>query len=190
MTERETLQAHVAEELRAFLTANQMRQTRERFAILRAAYAIDGTFTIDDLQTAMQTMRFHVSTATLYQTVQLLVQANLLIRHPFSSSAAMFESIDDTKPRSYQVCTMCNAITHIKSKMLATSIEAYKPRSFAVTQRIAYIYGTCAKCQRKQRKMRQQQAAQAAAALPPGGTNANAAAAKAKPSANKSTNNK
>lgn len=149
MTDRAAIQQRVAETLREFLIANEMRQTPERYAILRAAYDIDGTFTIEDLQAAMQTLRFHVSTATLYQTTQLLVQANLLIRHPFSSAAAVFESIPDSRPRSYQICSNCHTITRIKSKQFAADLETYHPRSFAVSHRIAYIYGTCAKCQRK-----------------------------------------
>lgn len=153
MSEKTDIQDVVAEKFRQFMIANQLRQTRERFAILRAIYDIEGTFTIEDLQQTMQDRRFHVSTGTLYQTAQLLVQANLLIRHPFSSSAAIYECITDNRPRSYQICNNCHRITRIKSKDLANSLETYHPRSFSVSYRIVYVYGTCASCQRKMHKM-------------------------------------
>lgn len=153
MNEKTDIQEIVAERFRLFMIANQLRQTRERFAILRAIYDMEGTFTIEDLQQTMQDRRFHVSTGTLYQTTQLLVQANLLIRHPFSSSAAVFERIVDTRPRSYQICSNCHRITRIKSKELAASLETYHPRSFSVSHRIVYVYGTCASCQRKMNKI-------------------------------------
>ena len=153
MSEKTDIQEYVAERFRQFMIANQLRQTRERFAILRAIYDIEGTFTIEDLEQTMQDRRFHVSTGTLYQTTQLLVQANLLIRHPFSSSAAVFERIVDNRPRSYQICGNCHRITRIKSKELAASLETYHPRSFSVSHRIVYVYGTCVSCQRKMHKI-------------------------------------
>ena len=148
-----TLQEEVESKFRQFMIAHQLRQTKERFAILRAIYDIEGSFTIEDLQQTMQDRRFPVSTGTLYITTQLLVQANLLIRHPFSSSSAVFERIADDRPRSYQICNNCHRITRIKSKELANSLEVYHPRSFTISHRIVYVYGTCASCHRQMKKM-------------------------------------
>lgn len=152
MSEKLSLQEQVRERFRLYLVANGLRQTRERFAILEAIYEQEGTFTIDDLSQIMQMNRFHVSTNTLYLTTQLLVEANLLIRHPFSSSAAVFERITDERPRSYQICSHCHRITAIKSKELASSLETYHSRSFSISHRVAYVYGLCASCQRKMHK--------------------------------------
>ena len=152
MSDQTSLQAKVAAQFRDFLIAHQLRQTRERFAILEAIYDIEGTFTIEDLQQTMQDRRFPVGIATLYQTTQLMVQANLLIRHPFLSSAAVFERITDDRPHSYQICSDCHRITRIKSKELASSLENYHTRSFHITHRIVYVYGICVSCQRQARK--------------------------------------
>lgn len=152
MSEKDDIQQQVRERFRQFLVANKLRQTSERYAILRAAYDIDGTFTIEDLSEVMQQQRFRVSTTTLYNVTSLLVQANLLIRHPFSSSTNIFERIADTKPRSYQICGNCHRITRIKSKVVAEAVESYHPRTFAISHRIMYIYGTCPSCQRAMHK--------------------------------------
>ena len=152
MSEKNSIQETVAEQFRTFLIAHQCRQTKERFAILHAIYNIEGTFTIEELQTVMDELRFPVSTGTLYATTQLLVQANLLIRHPFSSSTSVFERVTDNVPRSYQVCNNCHRITRIKSKELAASLDTYHPRRFSISHRIVYVYGTCATCQRQLHK--------------------------------------
>jgi Fur family ferric uptake transcriptional regulator len=138
----------VEQRFRDFLQANDLRQTRERFAILEAIYNINGTFTIEDLQKVMAETHFHVSTATLYNTTLLLVSANLLVRHPFSSSSAVFERIYDDHPRTYQVCNHCHHITLIKSRELSAAVQSYKPRRFNISHRITYIYGICPKCER------------------------------------------
>ena len=100
--------------------------------------------------------RFRVSTATLYNTTQLLLQANLLIRHPFSSSTSVFERITDNKTKSYQICNNCHRITHIKSKELAAAVDSYHPRRFGISHRILYVYGTCPKCGAAMRKVLKQ----------------------------------
>jgi Fur family ferric uptake transcriptional regulator len=149
MSKKPTLQERVAEQFRHFLIAHDLRQTKERFAILHAAYNLEGIFTIDDLKNLLDILHFPVSTSTLYNTTQLLVQANLLIRHPFSSTIAYFERIGDNKPRNYQICNNCHLITRIRSRELAEALDLYEPRKFAITHRIVYINGLCAKCQRQ-----------------------------------------
>lgn len=147
MSEKAYTQEGVASRFQQFLLTNGLRQTRERFAILHAAYELEGTFTIEDLQQLLLLQKFRVSTATLYNTTQLLVQANLLIRHPFSSSTSIFERVADERPKCYQICNNCHRITHIKSKDLAAAVDSYHPRRFGVSHRILYIYGTCPKCE-------------------------------------------
>jgi Fur family ferric uptake transcriptional regulator len=157
MSEKAYTQEGVAERFQKFLAAHGLRQTKERFAILHAVYDIEGIFTIEDLQQVMDMQRFRVSTATLYSTTLLLVQANLLIRHPFSSTVGVFERIADEKPRNYQVCNNCHHITRIKSKELATNVNTYHPRRFGVSHRVLYIYGICPKCDLAMRKKLKQQ---------------------------------
>ncbi len=153
MNEKKTLHEEVKEKFRDFLLANELRQTRERFAILDIIYThIDGTFTIEDLQEFLLLEKFPVSKSAIYTTTQLLVQANLLIRHPFSSSSAIFERITDDHPKSYQICNKCHRITRIKSKELAEAVYTYRPRRFGITHRILYIYGCCSKCESEMRK--------------------------------------
>ena len=152
MSEKAFSQKTVEQRLRDFLLANGLRQTKERYAILQAAYEIDGIFTIENLKQALEQQRFYVSTATLYNTTQLLVQANLLIRHPFSSQTTLFERIADDKPRNYQICSNCHRITRIKSKELMEGIKSYRPRRFGISHRILYVYGICPKCDTAMRK--------------------------------------
>lgn len=155
MSERDNLQVKAKLQFKQFLLASKQRQTPERFAILAAAYDIEGFFTIEDLQEELLKSNFKVSVATLYNTVALLVQANLLIRHPFSSSASLYERIADEKPRCYQICNNCHNITRITSRELAAVVNSYKPRRFVPSHRVLYVYGVCPRCDKTLRKVRQ-----------------------------------
>lgn len=138
----------VQQRFRDFLSANGHRVTVERIAILDAAYDVEGTFTIEELQQLLELRKFRVSRATLYNTALLMVQANLLIRHPFNSMGSIYEHITDDRPKSFQICNNCHRITRIKSREVAEVIGCYRARRFHITHRVLYIYGICPTCLR------------------------------------------
>lgn len=161
MSELQNIQQNVAERLQTYLKACKLRQTRERFAILEAIYDTEGTFTAEDLQEIMLQRKFPVSIATIYSTTRLLVQANLLLRHPYNSASAVFERILDSRPRTYLVCDHCGSVTPLKNKELALLFETARTPRFTSTHRIAYIYGNCSKCQRSLRAKKKGQSSKA-----------------------------
>lgn len=69
-----------------YLNANGHRKTPERYAILDTIYSIDGHFDIDTLYSLMADQEnFRVSRATLYNTIILLINARLVIKHQFGN---------------------------------------------------------------------------------------------------------
>ncbi|MEG1547097.1 MAG: transcriptional repressor, partial [Bacteroides sp.] len=65
-----------------YLKANGHRKTPERYVILDTIYSIQGHFDIDTLYSLMANQEnFRVSRATLYNTIILLVNARLIIKH-------------------------------------------------------------------------------------------------------------
>lgn len=71
-----------------YLNANGHRKTPERYAILDTIYSIDGHFDIDTLYSLMADQEnFRVSRATLYNTIILLINARLVIKHQFGNSS-------------------------------------------------------------------------------------------------------
>ena len=71
-----------------YLNTNGHRKTPERYAILDTIYSIDGHFDIDTLYSLMADQEnFRVSRATLYNTIILLINARLIIKHQFGNSS-------------------------------------------------------------------------------------------------------
>jgi Fur family ferric uptake transcriptional regulator len=106
-----------AEILREFLKAGNNRITPERFDVLDAALDYEGHFGADDLYILMKNQSFDISRATVYKTLELLAQCDLIRKRNFGGTITKYEN-NFKKQHDHVICLDCGRIVEFNSNKI------------------------------------------------------------------------
>ncbi len=143
----------VVRKFNEYLDAHNLRRTPERYAILKHVMDINGHFTIEELQQMLDGDGFRVSRSTVYNTVELLIEAKMLRRHVFEQMQIQYERI--TLPHTHLICTTCGKVKEVRDPNFAAFMNARRFNAFNVDHYSLYVYGTCSTCARKSKRTKQ-----------------------------------
>lgn len=145
---KDSVKAGLARRLAERLEADGGRKTPERFAILDAACSIGGHFTIDELAARLASgNRFHVSRATLYNTLRLFMALRIVVRHRFQGGTRY--EVCQGGGHCHQVCTVCGRVSEVASAEVDAAVEGLRLLRFRRDGYSLYVYGVCSACQAK-----------------------------------------
>ncbi|MDR0769053.1 MAG: transcriptional repressor [Dysgonamonadaceae bacterium] len=148
----DNIQEIVKQKFTEYLTAMRYRKTPERYAILNLIYTDPRHFDMETLYEAMTKSNFRVSRATLYNTMQLLVDCNLVIKHQFGKNLSVYERAYNNDLHHHLICTNCHKIQEYKGYFLTGAIQRERMKRFKPTHYNLYIYGLCNICARELKK--------------------------------------
>ena len=128
------------------LKNKKLRNTAERNAILKSVCQTKGLFTLEMIWQGLEDSNFHVSRASVYNTMELLLDANIVIRHQFAGTIVKYELKYIYEQYHFIICTRCNNTQKIKNEKLKRIFSDFKIPKFTVEHYSLQFYGICSKC--------------------------------------------
>ena len=151
MSEDKYRDLSVRQKLSQLLESRKMRKTSERFTILDKIYSSAAHLDVVALHNAMLADGYRVSRATVYNTLDLLIEAGLVRRINLGDGVAKYERITTTTNHHHLICTRCGKVKEMKAVEVVGELLTRKPRSFEPIYYTMYIYGLCSRCSRAER---------------------------------------
>ena len=147
----EELKEQLHNQFEAFIKSRNKRQTQERYKILDKIVERGSHFDIDDLYTDLEST-YHVSRATVYNTVNLLYESGILNRSHLQGNQTLYE-LSGTK-HIHLICSGCGEVMEITDDTLSAHLGKMKFRRFKVLSVTDNFYGLCSQCRKKKKTPR------------------------------------
>ena len=131
--------ATIKDVLKQYLQDKGFRNTPERYTILEEIYNLEHHFNVDDLYLLMMQKKYHVSKATIYNTIEIFLDAGLIRKHQFgekTQSSSSYEKSYFDKQHDHLVIYKSDS-----DKEIEEIIEFCDPRIQGIKESIEKAFG-------------------------------------------------
>lgn len=139
----------VTDRFRTWLRAHNLPVTPQRLAIADVLLVSDRHLSAEEIAAELGARGSKVGTATVYRTIDVLVNSGLVVERDFGEGFRRFEPARDVPQHEHLLCTACGKVEEFRDERLErmTTLAA-EARGFSRQRHRLVIYGVCRECQR------------------------------------------
>lgn len=127
-----------------------LRLTPQRAIILEVIEKLEGHITAEEIFQEVEKISPYISLATVYRTLELLQELNLIIQTDFGHSQTHF-ALKDHGQHHHLVCLACHQIEEFGDELFdPIRIQLEEQYGFQVCTEHMSLFGLCQTCQEKE----------------------------------------
>ncbi|MCX7895533.1 MAG: transcriptional repressor [Thermoanaerobaculum sp.] len=139
--------ARASRQFAKYLRENNLKVTKERLMLLEELLTSEGHFDADTLLFQIRQRGKKASRATVYRTLELLVQCGLARKSRLGREHYVYEKVTPGPRHDHMVCVQCGKITEFYDGQLEErQRQLCQEHGFRPTYIALQIHGVCAAC--------------------------------------------
>tara|TARA_B100000902_G_C27214923_1_gene866430 strand:- start:83 stop:511 length:429 start_codon:yes stop_codon:yes gene_type:complete len=129
--------------LNKYLKENNLRQTPERYIVLKYIYKINNHFDIDYLYSFIN-KKEKISKATIYNNLEVFSKAKLIKQLQFNNNKILYEKSLQKTQHDHLICNECGQINEFCDPRIQNILNGIeKTTNFQVKSHSLNVFGTC-----------------------------------------------
>ena len=130
-----------------FLGRRGLKLTRQRQAVVNEIFGDAGHFEAEELVERLKGNRTRVSRATVYRTLELLRECQLVEKLDFGTQRSYYEHVSPNEHHDHLICIRCGNVIEFHNEALETlQDEICANFGFQESYHSLRIFGHCSKC--------------------------------------------
>jgi Fur family ferric uptake transcriptional regulator len=142
--------AALLERFRRHLRDHRLPVTRQRDLVAQTVFLSDEHLSVEAIQKQLRERGEHVGTATIYRTLDVLVQSGLVRAHDFGEGFKRYEPMPQEGRHEHLICVRCGKVVEFQNERLERMLPIIADEhAFQHQRHRVEIYGLCQECRRR-----------------------------------------
>jgi Fur family ferric uptake transcriptional regulator len=142
-----TERAVLLERFRHYLRDQHLPVTRQRDLVAEIVFLSEDHLSVDEIERRIRVRGERVGTATVYRTLDVLVQSGLVRAHDFGQGFKRYEPMPAPSVHEHLICERCGNVNEFRNEQLERMLHLIADeRNFHHRRHRVEVYGLCPAC--------------------------------------------
>jgi Fur family ferric uptake transcriptional regulator len=143
--------AALLERFRRHLRDHRQPVTRQRDLVAQTVFLSNDHPSVDVIRRSLKERGEHVGTATVYRTLEVLVESGLVRAHDFGEGFKRYEPVAAQAHHEHLICERCGRVVEFQNERLERMLPVIADEhAFQHQRHRVEIYGVCRECRQRE----------------------------------------